>query len=448
MKRTGIAALVAGAAAALSVGAQMIHPAQSPDGRVVELGTSLIFVTVFGIAMVALAYMFYGIRALHQAAEASLPRRGRIGGWLSFSGASGLAIFSVQTAATQISVGRSPEAFWLFFFGFLSLIVGTGLLASGMRKAIVMKQYAPWVAVASIGAFVATFIAVDPFHDIGLFVFDGAWIALGTKLLTHGRQPATTRKSLIVRIGSGLLVSALVATAASCGGAEEIRERGARDLEAPRQVSLIASDSSLRFPKALESEPVSITLENRGEKAHTAFIARLNEGITMKDLRGIKSDEAFTKALTLSARMPDAKPGDSTALTADFAPGRYIIAREEDQAIARFDVSVSSGPQVARPETDIEVTVGEFYYEMPDEWPVGDITIGLTNEGEQGHNLIITDEAKEKYFGLYYAPAAGGKVWYHVSLEPGTYIAACGVLDLESGKEHHHLGMLTKFTVK
>ena len=61
---------------------------------------------------------------------------------------------------------------------------------------------------------------------------------------------------------------------------------------------------------------------------------------------------------------------------------------------------------------------------------------------------VETDEAKKKDFGHFNAPAPGGEVWYHVSLEPGTYIAACGVLDLESGKEHHHLGMLTEFTVK
>ena len=150
------------------------------------------YVTVFGIAMVALAYMFYGIRALHRAAEATLPRRGRVGAWMSLAGACCLAAFSVQTIASQISVGRSPEAFWLFLFGFLFLIIGTGLLASGMRKAAVMKTYALWVAVACVGALVATFAAVDPFHDIGLFVFDAAWIALGTKLLTRERQPART----------------------------------------------------------------------------------------------------------------------------------------------------------------------------------------------------------------------------------------------------------------
>ena len=94
------------------------------------------------------------------------------------------------------------------------------------------------------------------------------------------------------------------------------------------------------------------------------------------------------------------------------------------------------------------MTVGEFYYDMPDEWPTGEITVALTNVGEQGHNLIITDKAKKEYFGLFYAPAPGGQVWYHVSLKPGTYIAGCGVLDLKSGKEHHHLGMLTKFAVK
>ncbi|MGH2789078.1 MAG: hypothetical protein ACRDJV_14420 [Actinomycetota bacterium] len=146
--------------------------------------------------------------------------------------------------------------------------------------------------------------------------------------------------------------------------------------------------------------------------------------------------------------MPNTKPGESTTLLAEFPPGRYIVVREEDEVHARFDVTAPSGNEITEPTADIDVTVGEFYFDMPHELPAGEITLALTNMGEQGHEMIIADEAKQKEFRLFYAPAPGGKVWYEVTLEPGTYIAACQFTDPQTGKAHFDLGMRTEFTVK
>ncbi len=253
-----------------------------------------------------------------------------------------------------------------------------------------------------------------------------------------------------LRVAPGFILIVLVAASASCGGGAETpsRSTGTSAREPVREVSLIASDSSVDFPKTLEAEPLSITFENRGEKAHTASFARLNQGITLQDLRGIRSDIDFFSALTLSARMPNTKPGESTTLLAEFPPGRYIVVREEDEVHARFDVTAPSGNEITEPTADIDVTVGEFYFDMPHELPAGEITLALTNMGEQGHEMIIADEAKQKEFRLFYAPAPGGKVWYEVTLEPGTYIAACQFTDPQTGKAHFDLGMRTEFTVK
>jgi hypothetical protein len=48
--------------------------------------------------------------------------------------------------------------------------------------------------VGAAGILVAITLDVDPIHDIGLFVFEGAWVALGVALLraerrTLGRRP-------------------------------------------------------------------------------------------------------------------------------------------------------------------------------------------------------------------------------------------------------------------
>jgi hypothetical protein len=252
------------------------------------------------------------------------------------------------------------------------------------------------------------------------------------------------------RIAAGFVLLVLVAALASCGGGGETptRSTGASAPEPVKEVALIASDSSIEFPKTLEAEPLSINFENKGKKAHTAFFARINEGITLADLRGIKSDVDFFSALTLAARMPDAKPGETTSLTAEFPPGRYVVLREEDEVHARFNVSGASGAEIAQPKADLDVTVGEFYFDMPSELAAGEITLALTNVGEQGHEMIIADESKKKEFGLFYAPAPGGEVWYEVTLEPGTYIAACQFTDPKTGKAHFDLGMSREFTVE
>ena len=98
-------------------------------------------------------------------------------------------------------------------------------------------------------------------------------------------------------VGAGIFLLVLVVASASCRGTAETpsRSTGAAALEPPKEVLLIASDSSVKFPKTVESEPVSITLDDKGKKTHTAFFARLNEGIRVKDLRGTRSNLAFVK---------------------------------------------------------------------------------------------------------------------------------------------------------
>lgn len=264
------------------------------------------------------------------------------------------------------------------------------------------------------------------------------------------RKSLAALQSRPSRAAAGFALLLIVAASASCGGgtATPSRSTGASPPEPLTEVALIASDTSVEFPKSLEAEPLSITFENQGKKAHTAFFARLNVGITLQDLRGIRSDRAFFSALTPSARMPNAKPGESTTLLAEFAPGRYVLLREEDEVHALFDVSAPSGDEIVQPAADFDVTVGEFYFDMPHELPSGEITLALTNMGEQGHEMIIADEIKKKEFGVFYAPAPGGKVWYEVTLEPGTYVAVCRFTDPKTGKEHLDLGMRTEFTVK
>jgi hypothetical protein len=69
----------------------------------------------------------------------------------------------------------------LFALGFVLLFVGHLAIAPGLRDALGRAWMLPLAGAA--GILVAITLDVDPVHDIGLFVFEGAWVALGLTLL-------------------------------------------------------------------------------------------------------------------------------------------------------------------------------------------------------------------------------------------------------------------------
>ncbi len=74
----------------------------------------------------------------------------------------------------------------LFGLGFLSLFVSHLLIAPGLRDTLGGAWVLPLVG--AVGIIVAITLDVDPIHDIGLFVFEGAWVALGIAVVRAERQ--------------------------------------------------------------------------------------------------------------------------------------------------------------------------------------------------------------------------------------------------------------------
>jgi hypothetical protein len=126
-------------------------------------------------AFVALAVALWGLRGL------TVTRMGRVGSRISLVGVALLGLFGVQVLVELIRTGDIPENFVLFPLGFLLILVGQLLFARDLRHAIGRAWVLPLVAVA--GLIVALGAGDNPIHDIGLFVFEGAWVALGVALL-------------------------------------------------------------------------------------------------------------------------------------------------------------------------------------------------------------------------------------------------------------------------
>jgi hypothetical protein len=147
----------------------------SPSDAVLAL-----FVALAAGGIAALAAAFWGLRALLREW-----RSGRVAAWLGLVGAAALAAFAVQATVEVLRTGEVPGNFLLFALGFLLLFAAHVLLAFPLRR---LPIGAGWLLspVAAAGVMVALALDVDPVHDIGLFVFEASWIALGVLLLREG----------------------------------------------------------------------------------------------------------------------------------------------------------------------------------------------------------------------------------------------------------------------
>jgi hypothetical protein len=165
--RTGLAAILAGVLYFAGQGGQLVFGDDLPDG----------VYTGFGAAgFVALAVALWGLRELIAGT-----RLGRIGIRLALGGVGFLGLFAIHVIVELIRTSDIPDNFILFAIGFLLVLVGQLLFARDLRPALGRAWVLPIVAVA--GLVMALFLDAVGLHDIGLFVFEGAWVALGVALL-------------------------------------------------------------------------------------------------------------------------------------------------------------------------------------------------------------------------------------------------------------------------
>ena len=168
LSRTAIGAILAGVLYFAGQAGELAF-SSSDDGEAV-------FVALGVAGIVALGVAFWGLRTI-----VSGTRRGRIGIRLALAGFALLGLFAIQLIVEQIRTGDIPDNFILFALGFLLVTVGQLLVARDLRPTVGGAWVLPLVAMASL--VVALTVTADPIHDIGLFVFEAAWVGLGIALL-------------------------------------------------------------------------------------------------------------------------------------------------------------------------------------------------------------------------------------------------------------------------
>ena len=178
-----------------SVAAELIHPVQSPDGTTREPMLHAIYLVAFIAGWILIAAASAGLAS--PAATGGGSRAVRLGGWLSVGGA---LSFALSTAGVLLGVafGLYLEVmFMLFLVAFALLIPGQALLATGRSSLPGGIGTASLLVIAALGLVLAVSTDADPFHDLGLFAFDAAWLGIGLRLrLARTSAPSTAIPSL------------------------------------------------------------------------------------------------------------------------------------------------------------------------------------------------------------------------------------------------------------
>ena len=183
-RRTGGAAVAGGLLLAASVGAELVHPVQNPDGSVVSPALFAGYLGVWSLGAAALLVAQLGLRRTPR-----LTAVGRAGAVVNLAGLGLLFAFGVVVVASGLATGTPLEASFLAFaIGLLLLAVGSALLGVGLRRSGAVGGWWTTLPVASAGALVA--LLVEQWHDLGLFVLFGAWVLLGVATTRRSSRPA------------------------------------------------------------------------------------------------------------------------------------------------------------------------------------------------------------------------------------------------------------------
>ena len=169
-RRTGIAAVTAGAGFFVGQAGELVLG--SPSDLV-----DLVFVLLVGIGFAGLALALWDLRAL-----IVTPMTARVGLWMAMAGAVVLLLFAAHVVVVQASTGEVPETFLLFALGLLLVLVGQVMFAPGLVSTDLSRAW-PLPLLATLGLILALGPDVNPVHDVGLLVFELAWVAFGVLLL-------------------------------------------------------------------------------------------------------------------------------------------------------------------------------------------------------------------------------------------------------------------------
>lgn len=252
-----------------------------------------------------------------------------------------------------------------------------------------------------------------------------------------------------VRLLGLLFVSSILLVACGEPAGREARKAAEAERVPPQQATITFAGNAFDMePATLEAAPVTITFRNNGREPISAFVGQFLPGKGIKDLTKVERDVDFLSHILPSGITPETAPGEKSHITISFPPGSYAVVGQPDDQPATFEV-VAATKEIAAPTADLQVVAGDFFFKLSEtKFPSGPLTIELSNEGIQGHEMLVTKVASKDVGGAYsVAPAPGGKLWLRARLSSGRYQFICFFPDPTSGKSHDKLGMKAELRV-
>lgn len=247
----------------------------------------------------------------------------------------------------------------------------------------------------------------------------------------------------------------------------------------PAKLTIVAKDFSYDLPAELPAGLTTITLKNEGAEPHHAQFARVNDDVTDEQIMAAlqQGPDAALPLVTLPGGPAVIPPGQSTEVTIDLTPGRYLVLcfvpshdgvpHAAKGMVSMTRVVASNTRPASSPKADLTITLQDFSFTMPEQLKAGPQVWQVVNKGPQPHEIALIKLADGKtmddVMAWMHDPAgpppyedaggmqgltAGSTGYFHVDLKPGAYVALCHIPDPGSGKAHEELGMVKPFVVQ
>ncbi len=245
-------------------------------------------------------------------------------------------------------------------------------------------------------------------------------------------------------------------------------------------ITFKAMDYSYNQPQTIPAGMVNIVLVNNGNEPHQATFVHLNTGVTFEQFKAalFKGGDLGAEKLGTFLGGPNAiLPGKSQEVTLNLPPGQYatvcFVPTKENVPhymkgmVQSFTATRQSNESKVQPRADGQVLLKDFSYTLPSSIASGPITLQVTNQGAQPHEMTLLQLAPGKrvqdvvtflqkpagpppfaYAGGITTLAPAMSEWLKLNLAPGNYAVVCYVTDPHTHKPHVMLGMISGFSVQ
>lgn len=263
------------------------------------------------------------------------------------------------------------------------------------------------------------------------------------------------------------------------------------------EVHLGAGDFTFTLPDTLAGGLVRIHFSNDGQEDHHAQFIRLNDGVTRAQFDSVfdavmaavptEGEGAYVRLFDVASLAGGpglTAPGGQAVVTLDLAPGDYILLCfiPSPDGVPHLAKGMRhwltlTEPPADRPEPPVAagtVDMADFTFS---DWPAvdtGEVVIGVTNSGQEAHEMIIMrleGVGVEQALEMIAAPPPGGdeappgpppfrfmggmqglmpgqRGWVTLDLPPGEYVMVCFIPSpAMEGRPHIELGMVRAFRV-